>query len=284
METIVAAYVASNRSRKKIYHSKEGNTVFLQDKEEFQLELFNPEQNHVLAKIYINNKPISSHGLVIKPGQRVWLERYIDSNAKFVFNTYTVDDNNVTKKAIENNGSIRIEFFRESLGYNHITFSQPYYTYYDGGVTGGPLIYGSFDNSTANLNISGHCGTGSVNIGDSAGNSFFSHTTGSGDNLKCFSSSYGPEPEIKLQGNVRSKQEIETGRIEEGKYSSQTFEYSNLNFEIYAFASIEYKLLPYSQQSKVLPKFKTLKVYCTNCGKGKKKDEWRFCPKCGARF
>ena len=105
------AYIATGKNRQKIYGE---NTVYLSDKQEFELEFFNPTQDNVMAKITINGKLISSRGLILRPGVRGFIERYIDENRKFLFETYVVDGNSkAVQKAIENNGDIKIEFFKE---------------------------------------------------------------------------------------------------------------------------------------------------------------------------
>ena len=111
---VPTANLAVNKSRIKIYN-KEGEmpTYYLQSGQEFQIELFNPTTDVVLAKIILNGNPISQGGLVLKPGQRVFLERYLDVAKKFLFDTYEVANTNEAKEAIENNGDFKVEFFRE---------------------------------------------------------------------------------------------------------------------------------------------------------------------------
>jgi len=62
------ANITKNRNRLKIYKKGEitnpnlRNTdgfLFLNDKENFEIELFNPHSKKVLAKIYLNGKLIS---------------------------------------------------------------------------------------------------------------------------------------------------------------------------------------------------------------------------------
>ena len=66
-------------------------------------------------------------GLVIRPGERMWLERYLNDARKFIFNTYKVSNTEHNKKVIENNGKLKIEFFDE-IAY---TFSIPTWSYFD---------------------------------------------------------------------------------------------------------------------------------------------------------
>ena len=68
-------------------------TVYLKNGEEFELELFNPTPKKVLAQITLNEISLGN-GIILRPGERVFLERYLDDAKKFIFETYTVDKNN----------------------------------------------------------------------------------------------------------------------------------------------------------------------------------------------
>ena len=80
---------SKSRGRLKIYND---NTVYLDQGEEFEIEVFNPTNKTVLAKIDFNGEMISHSGLVLRPGQRVFLERFFDDNRKFKFEVYEVDN------------------------------------------------------------------------------------------------------------------------------------------------------------------------------------------------
>ena len=100
--TVPTAGIAVNKSRLKVYSKgSEMPTYYLQKGQEFQIELFNPTTEVVLAKISLNNTLISQGGLILNPGQRVFLERYIDVPKKFLFDTYEVANTDEVKKAIE---------------------------------------------------------------------------------------------------------------------------------------------------------------------------------------
>lgn len=89
---------SKSRGRLKIYND---NTVYLDQGEEFEIEVFNPTTKTVLAKIDFNGEMISHSGLVLRPGQRVFLERFFDDNRKFKFEVYEVEN---TDKAIAEAG------------------------------------------------------------------------------------------------------------------------------------------------------------------------------------
>ena len=104
------AHITKKKSRLKVYN---GHVVFLNDKDNFEFEIHNPTQKSVLCKIKLNGEYISTSGVVIRPGQRVFLERFLDTNNKFEFSTYEVKDKSANRTAIDLNGDVRIEFYNE---------------------------------------------------------------------------------------------------------------------------------------------------------------------------
>ena len=93
---------SKSRGRLKIYND---NTVYLDQGEEFEIEVFNPTTKTILAKIDFNGEMISHSGLVLRPGQRVFLERFFDDNRKFKFEVYEVEN---TDKAIAEAGIAKV--------------------------------------------------------------------------------------------------------------------------------------------------------------------------------
>jgi hypothetical protein len=251
------AYVTRKKSRAKIYHN---NSIYLQDGETFEIEMFNPKKSSVLAKISLNNQEISQSGFIIKPGQRVFIERFVDSNNKFVFKTYDVEDNTDSLAAISDNGYINIRFYDEyfqahSSSIGGLYLQEPNFTitpnYYSQNI--GIVSY--FGGSVNTLSVS----TSDTNFIGNTSNSTF---TNSHSNLT----------------PIKSKS-IETGRVEKGEYSNQKFEIANGDFNTFSFKSIFYKILPISLKP---IEGEDLKRYCTECGKSIKKG-WKFCPSCSAK-
>ena len=79
----------------------------------------------------------------------------------------------------------------------------------------------------------------------------------------------------------RSHKSLETGRVEKGAESNQTFVSSKDRFEYNSFSEWTWKILP----SSVKPyDSKDLKKFCTNCGSKIKKDSYKFCPNCGTKI
>ena len=110
------AQLSINKSLLKEYSTNEDSrVVYMDNNDEFQIQLFNPEQFTVGITFTFNGKDMDGM-LVLKPGERVWLERYLDNQVKFKFSTYEVDDNDVqVKHAISNNGNITVKFYKERV-------------------------------------------------------------------------------------------------------------------------------------------------------------------------
>ncbi len=290
------ANIAVNKSRVKLYEKAgEMPTYYLQKGQEFQIELFNPTTDDILAKISLNGKIISQGGLVLRPGQRVFLERFIDKNSKFLFDTYEVSNSDEVKEAIRNNGDFRVEFFRvqqtQQLNYSpQLILGSPLRTYGTGsvstyasnpmninGLASGGYVHNPSSNLNANLTY-----TSSI-----ANNSFISdlsyNTTSLGDTTFTSATSNDAPIAKSSRGILRSvkSKTIETGRVEEGSKSDQTLTTVDKNFQSYAFHTVAYKILPISQKL-VSSEDLNVKKYCTNCGAKLGKTD-RFCASCGTK-
>jgi hypothetical protein len=273
------ANITKNRNRLKIYKKGEitnpnlRNTdgfLFLNDKENFEIELFNPHSKKVLAKIYLNGKLISQSGIVLRPGERVFLDRFIDENCKFEFSTYQVQNTNEAQNAIRDNGFVKVEFYHE---YEVLPYNP-----YPGNIWIG--------NSGTGIGTGGWGGT--YYSGQNIGTTF---TTNDSNNLSfggttltnsCYfssdiSGSLGPQGPV---GNTRSKS-IETGTVEKGGTSQQSFEYVNASFNSFCTEKFEFQILPVSSKP---VEMNSIRNYCSNCGTRIKDSNWKFCPKCGNKF
>jgi len=270
------AYIAVMKNRQKVVNTSE---VYLDNKTEFQLEFFNPTSQTVLANIFINGNSISNRGLVLKPGQRVWLDRYLDDNRKFLYETYEVAGNSKeVKQAIANNGIIRIEFHPEKI-------KAP--SYYNGTLTINSTGCWPYTNPTftscGNTNISSSSSNTAFYKGDigsvSNTTSCYSSPT-SGQTLDCDMSFMDQELSRGFSKSFKKEKSVETGRVEKGSVSNQSFETVNTEFEWYTNAVVEYKILPLSTKNVEAGE---LNRYCSNCG-SKRKENYKFCPTCGNRF
>jgi hypothetical protein len=273
------AYITKDRKRLKQF----GQNVYLNNGDEFELELFNPSSTTVLAKIKLDGSYISGGGIVLKPGQRVYLERYLDDPRKFKFETYEVDGtSNEVLDAISGNGDVVIDFFdeyKQPVWDNNITY---------GGSFGGTIqtynsnpfnsnIGGSPTFTTTNVNYSS-TNTGGVNFNTTSMSNTFA-----GPNRRDITRSKKSKPNSRSEVTMDflSMDSLETGRVEKGGSSDQSFKTVDKTFNLFTCSTSIWKILPVSQQ--VFEK-QDLKVYCTNCGKKRKKDSDKFCSSCGNKF
>ena len=229
------AHITRKKSRLKMYN---GDTVFLNDKDNFEFEIHNPTQKSVLCKIKLNGEYISTGGVVIRPGQRVFLERFLDTNNKFEFSTYEVKDTSLNRTAIDLNGDVRIEFYNEQT-------HQPSYSTY---VSLNGMINGSSTVSTG----SPYYGNMTFTTSNSAPTAYYSNTSSVSNT-------------------------IETGRVEKGEKSKQNFTNSYQNFEYNVSHQISLKILPLSNKNKTTEdikyyctecgtKTKSKYKFCPSCG------------------
>jgi len=270
-ETVPTAYIAVNKSRLKLYN-KDGDmpTFYLQKGQEFQIEIFNPTSDVILAKIHLNGKAISQGGLVLNPGQRVFLDRYFDVAQKFLFDTYEVANTEEVKKAIENNGDLKVEFYKEQQFVTALNWIQPDLTYRPWVTHISSPIIGN-TTTTTGLNLTSTSSNSSFLC-----NSNITYT--SYDSKLSFSNDLD-----SIRNTPRSKKSksIETGRVEKGSHSSQEFKTVAKKFESFSFHTVEYKLLPASQKINTVDDV-NVKKYCTNCAH-KLKKEYKYCPVCATK-
>jgi hypothetical protein len=245
------AHITKKKSRLKVYN---GHIVFLNDKDNFEFEIHNPTQKSVLCKIKLNGEYISSNGIVVRPGQRVFLERFLDSNNKFEFNTYDVKNTSENRDAIELNGDIQVEFYDEQV------FSS----------------YGGYLNLNSNISTTLENRPGNPNLTNSPYYGDMTWTT------SLSSVSYNTNANSTLNfGNTTpagpNKRSIETGRVEKGGKSEQTFTNTFENFNYFTSHKVKFKILPVSNKN---VESNEIRQYCTECGV-KLKSNYRFCPSCG---
>lgn len=203
------AWIAIQKNRQKTYNEGSENIIYLKDGQEFQIELYNPTQSPVLAKILLNGNYISDRGLILDPGQRWFLDRHIDSDRKLMFGTYEVENTETNAKAIEKNGLVVVEFYKQIVNYGNITWTYPYKTW----TTLGNYQYPTLLNTSVPL-----CET----------NTHFTSITTS--------------------NFVNISNEIETGRVKEGTKSDQSFSEGYDNFSFFYSWSDSIKILPLSRK------------------------------------
>lgn len=306
---VPTAQICINKSRLKVYNKETDPTYYLEKGQEFQIELHNPTQNTILAKIKLNGQAISQGGLVLKPGQRVFLERYIDVARKFLFDTYEVNNTAENQKAIEKNGDFVVEFYNESIPNYIYTVNvpqtitiQPEYVF-PTSVSVTPMR----STYTTSVNAQSPTGICNTSVGYNAllstttnsyntaigGSAFYSNAKSEPKKFKPATRGISKEQRNMLCKKTRSigmsevttdalfSETIETGRVEAGAASSQQLTTVSKSFDYYPFHTLEYKMLPASQQVLTVADI-TVKQYCGNCGAKKGKTD-KFCPSCGKK-
>jgi hypothetical protein len=231
----------------------------MEDQDNFEFEIHNPTTKTVLCKIKLNGDYISQSGLVLRPGERIFLERFLDTNNKFQFSTYSVNNTSENQSAISLNGDVRVEFYDEkvvhvnNLNLNHSGTYRPW---------ANNTLYG-------NLNHTG---------GYVSPTTFTTNTTSliGGSNL-CYTNTSSVDLSIP---RTRSKKSIETGRVEKGGKSNQNFQNSYEEFNSYTSHQILYKIQPLTTKNKTS---QDIRQYCTECGT-KTKSNFKFCPSCGNKL
>lgn len=287
--------IAMKKSLLKEFNKGDERIVYLENGDEFQIQIFNDQDTEIGAKIYVNGEQIGNSYLVINPGERVWLDRYLDKAKKFKFATYEVNGNNEqVKKAIAKNGLVKVELFRKKQ--NRFDDWQPlvsYPTYYPYcplqtnipeyapriyytetyGMKNEPyatsttaceldtnIVATAFSQATPiNCSLRGEYTAASAMLDLGSCTSSFTNTTA---------------------GDIQSNK-IETGRIKEGGHSDQEFDYVSMSFEYWPFTTEEIHILPKS--TKPVSSHDLQKVYCPNCGR-RLKTKFNFCPFCGEKL
>jgi rubrerythrin len=263
------AHITNKKSRLKVYN---GHIVFLNDKDNFEFEIHNPTNKTVLCKIKLNGSYISTSGIVLKPGQRVFLERFLDSNNKFEFSTYKVKDTSENRSAIDLNGDVLVEFYSEQEISNNFLYLNSNRTIYGGPNTTIPSYYGTTISTTGGLT----CGTSTLTTQNLSNATYTSSVTSDTFRSKFDTSSTllsGKSPKKKSKS-------IETGRVEKGEQSNQTFTNSYEQFNYHTSHTIKFKIQPISTKN---INVKEIRQYCTECGT-KMKSNYKFCPSCGNKI
>lgn len=203
-----------DKGRKSIREIDGKDTVYLNDSEEFLIELFNPLKFSILANISIDGKSISTSGagIVLNPGQRYYLDCFLDNSRKLKFSTYDIENTQEVMDAISNNGLVEVLFYKESIK----NIVRPYGGYKSPGVfTSQPDYSNNFFHST---------NTGGV--GTNFDNTFTTNST----SMSLLSL------------------DLETGRVEKGSKSDQVFETIDMDFDNMPLSKVIIQMLPESRK------------------------------------
>jgi hypothetical protein len=234
-----------DRGRKSVKFDTKSDTetkgkVYLNDGEEFQIELHNPLTECALADIKLNGNSISKGGLVLRPGERFYLDCFIDDKKKFIFSTYEVEDTDDSMESIAKNGLLEVFFYKESAKsidrsrLNKVIVERHYYPYQTNPYWQTKPWY-----TTPNI----YCNTGNI------GTTFTTNMppcnttyTSSSINLNNLTGSLTTGNNAIPINSINSN--IETGRIEKGENSDQKFDEVDMDFDNFYISSTVLELLP----------------------------------------
>jgi len=283
---VPTAHITKSRGRLKTYNTN----VYLKNGSSFEIELHNPKTVSVLAKIWINDTLISQSGIVLRPGQRAFIERFIDDPRKFVFNTYDVENTSEGKAATKANGKVRVDFYDEDTSPRYGLIQEDFNGYPKSNpwkqteklpwinINNYPpsgILYREM-NSPTNITFGG---TGTPPPG-----MFFcsSNVSDSSSQMVGATASYTSSVNMKSSNIDFMEQTLndtfETGRVEKGAKSSQKFDSISMDFNSWVSSTTSWQILPESAKPVEAAE---IRDYCVNCGHRRKKATWKFCPQCG---
>ena len=255
-----------DKGRKSIKSGK----CFLKKNSSFEIELFNPLTVSVLADIKLNGQSISKTGLVVKPGQRIYLDCFIDDKKKFKFSTYEIENSGESLDATQNNGLLEVFFYKEDVitldnwqrRFDKVIVERWYPAYYP--------TYRSYPWN--NIYCGGSFGTGGY--GTTLTNGIIGNTTttnvdlsnlniGGSNNMTPINSSYTSDSNVPYGGttvnNLFSVNNVETGRVEKGEKSKQKFTEVDMDFEKNYISSTIIQILPESRKPAEVKDVKKIK-------------------------
>ena len=258
------AKIAVNKSLLKEYsNSSNERIVYMHDGTEFQIQIFNLYSYTIGVSFKFNSNSESSQLLVLRPGERVWLDRYLNNESRLLFSTYEVGNSEEVKNAIKDNGNLQIRFYKEKEN-----------NYWNNRVYTNQPIINTLSASSSSINLYNNTNT-ALNI-----NGNITGATSTANYVATSSITDAYAKSMPTSAPIRSNKSIETGRIEEGSHSNQRFNNVYKDFELWPF-KIEYiKILPFSQ--KQVNTNDISKRYCHNCGR-KLNQKYKFCPFCGTK-
>lgn len=264
-------WITMRKNRLRLYRGEE---VYLNHGDEFEIEFDNITRSTWLAQIKINGESVSDAGIVLRPGEHVYLDTP-DLNSrtkhKFRFETYQVKKgrNHLTV----DNGLVEISWHKK-LQHNPIWLNSPPYTihhWWDNrhdfiGPFNAPRKIDRTDSPDWVFNPTITCGT-SLNDNSAVHSAEVRLDSG-----------YYAEDQVD-SGRKSVKKMEETGRIEQGSVSNQNFVQTGDEFEYSPSHEVSFKILPASKKT---TRVNEIKQYCSDCGRKIRKNE-NFCPKCGKK-
>jgi hypothetical protein len=174
-----------------------------------------------------------------------------------------VKDTSENRSAIDLNGNVLIEFYDEQQVVNN---------FYLGGGTGTSTI-GYVPQFGTTITTTGGVTYGTTNLSN------YNSTYTSSVSSDTFRSKFDTSSTL-LRGSKKKSKSIETGRVEKGNESDQSFTNSYEQFNYHTSHTIKFKIEPASTKNIEVDEIRN---YCSECGK-KQKKEHKFCPSCGTKL
>ena len=258
------ARIAVQKNLQKVH---DGTNVYLNKNEEFQIEFYNPKKDEIMASVIFDENPETYFEIILRPGERFFLDCNPITKKRFKFDTYYINDNKANRYAIEDNGVVTIKFFNRQQKYQqYLSTWMPYGTTtpspYNTGTYIGTSTYNTSRTKSFPLDVS-----------------YTSNVIGDLQTTSVYQCS-GDDQRQLLMDSVTPKS-VETGRVIEGSSSNQNFINCSFDSEVYPCTTYKYKMLPVSQK----PIYSDdIKQYCTQCGTKIRNEKWTFCPSCGKKI
>lgn len=306
--------IAINKSLLKEFKTREDNrVVYLHDGDEFQINIFNPFDYEIAASISIDGEYLGAQ-IVLRPGERIWLDRNLLDTKKFKFETYEVKNNSSARQAIRNNGLIEVKIYKKLRvnwnDWNPISIPVPTYplplkpepyitwtterrkpTYYENTIYCGGYVNPTksdhvYTNYCSTINVDSIDSNGSVNTSCSAPLNINATLTAKASDGIYYTGSSASATTISISeanDELRCKDNncIKTGRVGKSKSESEIdFEETNIDFEVFPYSVEKIRILPIEMKQVNADDLK--KIYCTNCGR-KIKQNHKYCPYCGTK-
>lgn len=274
LDRVPSVVVTSNHNELKLY---QGNIVYLNDGDNFELRFFNPLQEKIGVEIMFNGIRKGDGYLVLNPGQDLTLDRFLDEQRKMLFETYTINGNNKEAvEAIEKNGVISFNFYKEYYSNSNqqknvnVDYNFPPKPMNSmNGMMGMKGMTGNFGSIGQSGTLSNTYSTLCMGI---VAENYIDYSEYVAENLNS---------DIKYSKYIAEKLDLETGRIEKGDISDQRLKDINMNFTSSPFHSMTYRLMPYSTMNREIGE---IRQYCSECGYRLRKSSWKFCPSCGTEI
>jgi len=286
-----------NKQKRKAYGKKK-NKIYLNDGDHIQLNLLNPLYHRIGVQLEFNGEK-EEKMLILNPGQKVLLDRFIDTKKKIKFGTYFIDGNNsAAKEVIKKNGNMIVHFWYEKPTY----YSGSSFTNI-GNVNQRPVTDNLGKQWMAEYNETTYSTLGNVNdmglVNNSNSRIYPDYVTDNTINNIDYS-------EYLVDATKSIPKLEETGRVEKGNKSKQKMKETDFKVDKVFFTK-EFKLLPFSklknkkkksQSNKLVNNFKPKtvtvdahsnyyrntdhRIYCSNplCGYRVRNQSWKFCPIC----